>query len=133
FGDDVVVEDTVTPWTYHPEAVIDIGDRTYLNGTSFGCARRIAIGPRGILARASIMDTNFHSTAVNRHDPDAPVKIAPVSIGANVWIAARVGILPGTTIGDNSVVGFGAVCAGSYPANSLIGPALATVVGRLDG
>lgn len=132
FGDNVVVDRTVTPWTYHPDAVIEVGDGTFLNGTQFGCARSIVVGPRSIVARASIMDTNFHSTAINRHDPDAPVKVAPVRIGANVWIAAQAGILPGTTIGDNSVVGFGAVCSGDYPANALIATSPATVVRQLE-
>jgi acetyltransferase-like isoleucine patch superfamily enzyme len=40
-------------------------------------------------------------------------------------------VLQGTTIGDNSVVGFGAVCAGDYPANALIGSPRATVVRQL--
>jgi acetyltransferase-like isoleucine patch superfamily enzyme len=132
FGDDVVVDMVVTPWTYDRDATIDVGDGTYLNGTQFGCAHRIAIGSRSILARASIMDTNFHSTAVDRHESGASVKVAPVIIGSNVWVAAQVGILPGTTIGDNSVVGFGAVCSGNYPANALIATARATVVRQLD-
>jgi len=133
FGDNIVVDMIVTPWTYHPDAIIDVGDGTYLNGTQFGCARSISIGRGSILARASIMDTNFHSTAVNRHDANAPVKVAPIRIGTNVWVAAQVGILPGTSIGDNSVVGFGAVCSGEYPANVVIAAAPATVVRRLDG
>lgn len=131
FGNDVVVDMTVTPWTYDPGATIEIGDGTFLNGTQFGCARSIVVGPRSILAAVSIADTNFHSTAINRHDPEAPMKIAPVRIGSNVWIAARAGILPGTTIGDNSVVGFAAVCSGEYPANALIATPRATVVRAL--
>jgi acetyltransferase-like isoleucine patch superfamily enzyme len=131
FGDDVAVDMTVTPWTYESSAVIDIGDGTYLNGTQFGCARSIVVGPRCILATASIMDTNFHSIDITRHEPGADVKIAPVRIGSNVWVAARTGILPGTMIGDNSVVGFGSVCSGEYPANALISSARATVVRQL--
>jgi acetyltransferase-like isoleucine patch superfamily enzyme len=132
FGDDVVVDMTVTPWTYGPDAVIDIGDGTFLNGSQFGCGRHIVVGPRSILAAASIMDTNFHSTEIDRHDAAARVRIAPVRIGANVWIASRAGILPGTTIGDNSVVGFGAVCVGDYPPNALIVAPRATVLRQLD-
>jgi acetyltransferase-like isoleucine patch superfamily enzyme len=122
----------VTPWTYHRDAVIEVGAGTFLNGTQFGCAGRITIGPRCILARASIMDTNFHSTAADRHDPAAQVRVAPVRIGANVWIAAQVGILPGTAIGDNSVVGFGAVCSGEYPADVIVAAAPAAIVRRVD-
>jgi acetyltransferase-like isoleucine patch superfamily enzyme len=131
FGDDVVVDGRVTPWTYDRAATIEVGDGTYLNGTQFGCCNRIVIGANSILAAASIMDTNFHSVDIDRHDAGAYVKTAPVRIGVNVWIAARAGILPGTTIGDNSVVGFGAVCSGEYPANALIASPRATVVRQL--
>ena len=132
FGDDVVVDMTVTPWTYEKDAVIDIGDGTFLNGAQFGCADRIIVGAKSILASVAIMDTNFHATGINRHGEAAQVKTAPVRIGANVWIAARAGILPGTTIGDNSVVGFGAVCSGEYPANALIGSPRAAVLRQLE-
>jgi len=120
FGDDVLVEMTVTPWTYSPEAVIRIGDGTYLNGTSFGCQSSIEVGAQSILASARIMDTDFHSVRSDRHNPEAPIRVAAVRLGRNVWVAAEVGILPGTTIGDNSVVGFGAVCTGDYAADTII-------------
>jgi acetyltransferase-like isoleucine patch superfamily enzyme len=131
FGDNVVVDMTVTPWTYHADASIEIGDGTFLNGTQFGCTRKISIGAESTVGNAAIMDTNFHSTSINRRDPAAPVKSEPVHIGSNVWIGAQAGILPGTRIGDNSVVGFGAVCVGKYPANMLIGPPRATVLREL--
>jgi acetyltransferase-like isoleucine patch superfamily enzyme len=120
FGDNVRVGMTVTPWTYAPEATIEIGSDSFVNGTSFGCQQRIRIGPRAILGRSSIMDTDFHSLGINRHDPSAPVRVAPVVLEENVWIGAQVGILPGTRIGRNSVVGFGAVCAGVFPKNVVI-------------
>ena len=111
---------TITPWTYSPEARIEIGSDSYINGTSFGCAESITIGPGAILARCSIMDTNFHSLSPSRHSPDATVKTEAVILEENVWVAANAGILPGTCIGRNSVVGFGAVCSGRFPADVLI-------------
>lgn len=41
----------------------------------------------------------------------------PVRIGRNVWIGAGAIILPGTTIGDNSVIGAGSVVTHAIPAN----------------
>jgi acetyltransferase-like isoleucine patch superfamily enzyme len=120
FGDGVRVGMTVTPWTHDPDAIIDVGDGTFLNGTRFGCRQSIRIGRRSIVAEASIMDTDFHSTRADRHNPDAPVRVAPVVLGENVWVAANVGILAGTTIGDNSVVGYGAVVRGTFPADVII-------------
>jgi galactoside O-acetyltransferase len=41
----------------------------------------------------------------------------PVHIGRNVWIGSSVQILPGITIGDNSVIGAGSVVTNNIPAN----------------
>ena len=42
---------------------------------------------------------------------------APVHIGRNVWLGAGVIVLPGVTIGDNTVVGAGSVVTKDLPAN----------------
>ncbi len=132
FGDNVRVKMEVTPYTQTPEALIEIGDDSYLNGTRFSCAQLIRIGPRAILADARILDTDFHPVdPTRRHDPKGPVRIAPVIVDENVWIAAAAGILPGTQIGRNSVVGFGAVCSGVYPADALIAGNPAKVIRTL--
>jgi acetyltransferase-like isoleucine patch superfamily enzyme len=120
FGDNVAVYGAAKPWTYAPEARIVVGDNVILGRTQFGCAREIVIGPRCILGHCSIMDTDFHSTRADRWSDDAPVRVAPVHIGANVWVGQNAGILPGTQIGDNSVVSYGAVCMRAFPANVVI-------------
>ncbi len=43
----------------------------------------------------------------------------PITVGNNVWIGAQVCVLPGVTIGDNSVIGAGSVVNKDIPANSL--------------
>ena len=93
-GDNVTIGMVVTPWTYSKDAVITIGDRCFVNGTRFSCAQEITIGPDGILAECHILDTNQHSTAKNRRQPDATVRVRPVRIERNVWIAASAGICP---------------------------------------
>lgn len=133
FGDNVIVDRVVTPWTYDADAVIAVGSDSYLNGTRFGCMQSITIGPRAILSDASIADTDHHSTHVDRHSPSAPIRVRPVTLGENVWVSGAVGILPGTRIGRNSVVGYGAVCAGEYPAHSIIVGNPARVVKRVPG
>lgn len=119
-GDDVVIWQTVTPWTHSPEAVLTIGNSTALSGTRFGCAQRITIGERGIIAECRIMDTDFHAMSANRHDPDEPVRTLPVEIADNVWIAVNAVLLPGARVGENSVVAASAVCSGNYAANTVI-------------
>lgn len=41
----------------------------------------------------------------------------PVRIGSNCWLGAGVIVLPGVTIGDNSVIGAGSVVTKDIPAN----------------
>ena len=41
----------------------------------------------------------------------------PIHIGRNVWIGSNVSIMPGITIGDNTVVGAGSVVTHDLPAN----------------
>lgn len=41
----------------------------------------------------------------------------PIHIGKNVWLGAGVTVLPGVTIGDNSVIGAGSVVTRDIPAN----------------
>ena len=42
---------------------------------------------------------------------------APISIGKNCWLGAGVTVLPGVSIGDNTVVGAGSVVTHDLPAN----------------
>ena len=43
----------------------------------------------------------------------------PVKIGKNVWVGADCTILPGVTIGDNSVIGAGSVVTKTIPENTI--------------
>lgn len=120
FGDNVALWSRVNAWTYDAEASLVAGDNVMMSGTKFACARKISIGRDSILADASIYDTDFHSTRADRRSANAPIRVAPVEIGNNVWVAAGAILLPGTTIGENSVVGAAAVCMRSFPADKVI-------------
>jgi acetyltransferase-like isoleucine patch superfamily enzyme len=120
FGDNVALWGRVNAWTYSVDARIVAEDNVMMSGTRFACASRIRIGRDAILADASIRDTDFHSTRADRRSPNAPIRVAPIDIGPNVWVAAGAVLLPGTSIGENSVVGAAAVCMRSFPANKVI-------------
>lgn len=61
------------------------------------------------------------ATAGHPIDPDLRRDAAqfniPVKIGSNVWIGANSVILPGVTIGDNTVIGAGSVVTKDIPEN----------------
>ena len=61
------------------------------------------------------------SVAGHPIDPELRLRVAqfnlPVRIGRNCWLGAGVIVLPGVTIGDNSVIGAGSVVTKDIPAN----------------
>lgn len=56
----------------------------------------------------------------------------PITIEDNVWLGGSVVVCPGVTIGQNSIVGAGAVVTQSIPADSLAVGNPARVIRRLD-
>lgn len=50
---------------------------------------------------------------------DRPLSSNPVFIGNNVWIGELCSILPGVTIGDNSIIGANSVVTKSIPGNCI--------------
>lgn len=63
-------------------------------------------------------------------DPTNPSIEMPVHIGNNVWLGTRVVILPGVKIGNNCIVGAGAVVTKSFGDNLIIGGVPAKVIGN---
>jgi carbonic anhydrase/acetyltransferase-like protein (isoleucine patch superfamily) len=59
-------------------------------------------------------------------------KTAPVHIADNVWIGDSAIVCKGVTIGENSIVGAGAVVTGDIPANAVAAGNPAKVVKQLD-
>ncbi len=122
----------VTLFTYDKGAIISIGSNSFIDGTRFGCQKRISISKYAILGDARIMDTDFHSISPNRWSSDALVESNPVIVEENVWIGAAAAVLKGVRIGNNSVVGFGSVVTKDVPSNCVVAGNPARVVKKLD-
>jgi acetyltransferase-like isoleucine patch superfamily enzyme len=56
----------------------------------------------------------------------------PVTIGNNVWIGAAATILPGVTVGENSIVAAGAVVTKNVPPNTIVAGVPAKIIRKLD-
>ena len=119
-GRNAAIYSRVNVWTYDAAARIRIGDNVIMGGTRISSVQEITVGRDCILADSAIRDTDFHSVRADRRRPGAPVRVAPVTIADNVWVAASAILLPGTAIGENSVVGAGAVCMRGFPADKVI-------------
>lgn len=65
--------------------------------------------------------------------PDArPLHTTHVSIGARVWIGEGVSIMPGSTIGDGTIIGANAVVTGDFPSNVQLAGVPARVIKEWD-
>ena len=53
-------------------------------------------------------------------------------LGRNVWVGSNATILPGMTIGDNAVVGAGAVVTKDVEANTIVGGVPAKLIKRIE-
>lgn len=60
-----------------------------------------------------------------------PPLTAPILIGENVWIGANATILPGVTIGNESVIAAGAMVNKNVPERSLVGGVPARIIKRI--
>jgi maltose O-acetyltransferase len=86
------------------------------------CRGGIEIGDDSMIGFESIILTSTHKS----DRLDVPIRkqgmfAAPVNIGKNVWIGARVIVLPGVKIGDGAIVGANAVVTRDVMPNTIIG------------
>ena len=112
-----------------PGAHLEIGDRVFINqGASVVAHCQVEIGDDTKVGDfAAIYDTNHHMV-----DPAHPAKSAPVIIGSNVWLGRGVLVLPGSKIGDHTVVAAGSVVRGDLPPRVLAAGDPAQVVRELE-
>ncbi|MCG7196078.1 sugar O-acetyltransferase [Fructilactobacillus sanfranciscensis] len=75
--------------------------------------------------------TNIHPLAAKERVADVELG-APIKIGDNAWFGGGVTILPGVTLGDNVVVGAGAVVTKSFGDNVCIAGNPARVIKTID-
>lgn len=100
------------------------------------CEERIELAPKvGLAERVTVIDSDHGFDGSDTFFLDQPVRSAPVTIGANTFVATNAVVLRGSVIGANSVVAAGAVVnGGSYPDASVIGGVPARTVKSLaDG
>lgn len=92
-----------------PNGHLEIGANVFVNyGCSIAVADHIKIGDDTMIGTHTlVMDTNFHRTEPDRRLERDPAE--PVIIGRNVWLANRVIVSKGVTIGDDSIVAAGSV------------------------
>jgi len=108
-----------------------VGQRVFINqcctlydmgGVDIG--DRVMIGPN-----VNIITTGH---ALGPSERRAYIEAKPIVIESNVWIATGATILGGVRVGENSVVGAGAVVAKDVPPNSFVAGVPARVIRLLE-
>ncbi len=96
---------------------IDVGDNFYANfNLVILDANKVVIGDNVFIAPNVGLHTSGHPLDARRRN--AGLEYArPITIGNNVWIGAGVNVMPGVSIGDDSVIGAGSVVTRDVPAN----------------
>ncbi len=109
---------------------ISVGNNVIINiNCTFVDCNKIEIGNNVLIASNVQLYTathspDYHERLVENWEADSGLPYfrtyaQPIKIEDNVWIGGGVIILPGVTIGKNSVIGAGSVVTKSIPENSV--------------
>ena len=106
-----------------------LGERVFINtGATVVATHSIVLGDDCLIGDlAAIFDCDFHPI-----EPSRSTRVAPVRLGANVWVGRAATILPGVTIGDHAVIAAGSIVTGDVPARTLVAGAPARPIRTLD-
>ena len=120
FGDPNPEKSFVHPPFYCTSGVgTRLGERASVGqACSFLDLGGISVGERTMISPKVTLITEGHP--VEPVDRYAFITVAPIVIEARVWIGAAATILPGVTIGHDSVIGAGAVIAKDVPPLTVV-------------
>jgi acetyltransferase-like isoleucine patch superfamily enzyme len=105
-----------------------LGERVFINtGATIVATHSIVVGDDCLIGDlVAIFDSDYHPL-----EPSRPTRIAPVRLGANVWVGRSATILPGVTIGNHAVIAAGSIVTEDVPAKMLVAGAPARPIRSL--
>lgn len=119
FGKTGKVFSIVSPFFCDYGYNIEIGENFFMN---MNCVildgAKVTFGDNVFVAPGCGFYTAGHPLDAERRNAGLEYAL-PIRIGNNVWIGAQVCVLPGVTIGDNSVIGAGSVVTKDIPSGVL--------------
>jgi acetyltransferase-like isoleucine patch superfamily enzyme len=101
---------------------ITIADHVQLEDfIHIAAAEEISVGEGSVIGSYVYITDHDHGRPVGRERLlDTPLVTKPTRIGRSVWIGERACVLKGVTIGDNAVVGAGAVVTKDVEQGALV-------------
>jgi acetyltransferase-like isoleucine patch superfamily enzyme len=96
--------------THTKDSVVTIGDRCYIGGASISCVEAVTIGDDALLGSSMIIDSDIIPHELMTIDPEWKKRhTKPIKIGNQFWSGTNSTILGGSIIGNECVLGAGAV------------------------
>ena len=92
---------------------------------------RVTFGDNVFIAPNCAFYTAGHPLDVAQRNAGLEYSL-PIRVGNNVWIGGNVCVMPGVTIGDNTVIGAGSVVVHDIPAGVLAAGNPCRVIRQLD-
>ena len=94
---------------------ISIGKNFYTNhNVTILDGAKVTFGDNVFIAPNCVLSTAGH--AIDSEQRSRGLEIAlPITVGDNVWIGTNVSVLPGVTIGNNTIIGAGSVVNKNIP------------------
>ncbi|MEV9530546.1 acyltransferase [Aliarcobacter butzleri] len=127
-GKNVIIKDEVmfiNPSSISIDDYSMIGERCYIRGGG-----KIVIGKYCQMANNVIIVTTNHLLDKDLYYGNIENK--DVIIGDNVWIGSGAKIMPGVTVGNNSVIAAGAVVAKDVEVNTVVAGVPARIIKKLN-
>ena len=106
------------------ENLVSIGENSQISDyTVLLGANGITIGKNCRISTCCMLSSITHKINSKNRIVEDVIEIdhnkLRIEIGDNVWIGANSVILPGTSIGDNSIIGAGSIASGEIPSNEI--------------
>lgn len=110
------------------DAVLSIGDHSYINGALISATKRVEIGANCYIApMVQIIDNDQFGLGLEN-----PKTAAAIVIEEDAWLATRCLITKGVTIGKGAVVAVGAVVTEDVAPYTVVAGAPAKLIRRLS-
>ena len=119
--------------TMHVGGELVIGEDAMIStGVCLHCAKRLDIGALTLVSEYSTVTDSWHRRTPPGVAIQHAVSTAPTRIGDNVWIGARVTVAAGVRVGNQCIVGSGAVVTSDIEAGWLAAGVPARPIRLLD-
>lgn len=106
---------------------VGIGDFSYIGGEA-----PVKIGSDTISGQYLSVHPENHTLTNSDLFRESKTSKQGIEIGSNVWIGAKVTVLDGSIIGDNTIIAAGAVVNGQFPSGSVIAGVPAKLIRKVD-